>query len=107
MGFLRFLTFVGWTAVFVVLLLFAIKNTEPVALHFYLDQVWEAPAVFVVLASFAVGAVFGVIACVPPMLRQRREILGLRNELKARRPELPGPAIAPHGATVPDVPSRP
>ncbi len=56
MAFVRLLTSFLWVAVFVVALLFAIKNTDPVTLQFYFDQSWQAPLVFVVLASFAVGA---------------------------------------------------
>ena len=107
MAVLRFLTFLGWTLVFVVLLLFAIKNTEPVALHFYFDRVWNAPLIFVVLVSFAAGAVLGVIACVAPLARQRREILGLRRELERRQPDASRTALVPPAATVPDVPSAP
>jgi putative membrane protein len=107
MAVLRFLTFLGWTLVFVVLMLFAIKNTEPVTLHFYFDRAWHAPLVFVVLVSFAAGAVLGVIACVPPLARQRREILGLRKELQLREPDPSRTALVPPAATVPDVPSLP
>jgi uncharacterized integral membrane protein len=106
MAVLRFLAFLGWFAVFAVLLVFAIKNTGPVTLHFYFDRTWEAPLVFVVLASFAAGAVFGVIACVGPLARQRREVAALRRESGLRRPDPPGDA-APRPTTVPDVPSLP
>ena len=68
MAVLRFLSFLGWLAVFAVLLLFAIKNTEPATLHFYFDRTWQAPLVFIVAASFVAGAVFGVIACIAPIM---------------------------------------
>jgi putative membrane protein len=89
MAFVRLFAWLFWTAVFVVLLLFAIKNAGPVTLHFYFDQTWQAPLVFVVATSFAAGVVLGVIACVAPLLRQRREILGLRKELRLLRPAEP------------------
>jgi uncharacterized integral membrane protein len=106
MAFVRLLTSLLWAAVFVVLLLFAIKNAEPVTLQFYFDRAWQAPLVFVVLASFAAGAVFGVVACVPPLVRLRREVAGLRKELSLRATTSPEPR-APAPATVPDVPSVP
>jgi uncharacterized integral membrane protein len=106
MAFVRLLTSLLWAAVFVVLLLFAIKNAEPVTLQFYFDRAWQAPLVFVVLASFAAGAVFGVIACVPSLVRQRREIAGLKKELSLRATASPEPRT-PVPATVPDVPSIP
>jgi uncharacterized integral membrane protein len=106
MAFVKILLAVFWAAVFLALLLFAIKNAEPVTLHFYFDQSWDAPLVFVVLLGFAAGAAFGVIACVPPLLRQRREIVGLREQLKLRPTDASLPA-PPSPATVPDLPTLP
>jgi uncharacterized integral membrane protein len=105
MAVLRFFSFVGWTAVFVVVLLFAIKNTEPVTVRFYFDAAWQTPLVLLVAASFAAGAVFGVIACLPALARQRREATGLRKELELRQPAAP-PAGA-RAASVPDTPFAP
>jgi uncharacterized integral membrane protein len=105
MAFVRFLTSLMWAAVFVVALLFAIKNAEPVTLQFYFDRSWHAPLVFVMLASFAAGAAFGVIACLPPIVRQRREIAGLQKELRLRATE--NTPREPARALAPDVPSRP
>ncbi len=99
MAVVRLLYYLFWSAVFVVLLLFAIQNAEPVTLHFYFGQAWDAPLVFVVLASFAAGAVVGAAACVAPLLRQRRAVLALRRELERRAPQqAPAPAV-------PDLPS--
>jgi putative membrane protein len=106
MAFVRLLTTLLWAAVFVVLLLFAIKNAEPVTLQFYFDRAWQAPLVFVVLASFAAGAIFGVIACMPALVRIRREAAGLKRELSLRGGS-PGEPRAPTPPTVPDVPSAP
>ena len=106
MAVLRILSLLGWLAVFAVLLLFAIKNTEPATLHFYFDRTWQAPLVFIVAASFAVGAMFGVIACLAPLARQRREIARLEKELRLREPPPPA-GEPPRPATVPDVPSLP
>ena len=105
MAFVRLLTALMWAAVFVVALLFAIKNTDPVTLQFYFEQSWQAPLVFVVLASFAVGAAFGVLACVPPMVRQRRTLAGLQKELRLRAAEAAPPE--PARTLAPDVPSQP
>jgi uncharacterized integral membrane protein len=104
MAVVRFLSLLGWLAVFAVLLLFAIKNTEPATLHFYFDRTWQAPLVFIVAVSFVAGAAFGVIACLAPIARQRRRIAALERELALRAPAAP-PGEAPRPATVPDVPS--
>ena len=74
---------------FLVLLGFAIKNTDPVAVRFYLGGAWEAPLVFVLLVAFVVGAAAGVMASLGVVFRKRREIAGLRKELRARSAEKP------------------
>ncbi len=105
MAALRFLSFVGWLAVFAVVLVLAIKNTEPATLHLWFDRTWQAPLVFIVAASFAAGAVCGAIACFLPIARQRRRIGALERELKVREPAPPPAELRP--AAVPDVPSLP
>jgi uncharacterized integral membrane protein len=74
---------------FLVLLGFAIKNTDPVAVRFYLGGEWEAPLVFVLLAAFVAGAAAGVVATLGVVFRKRREIAGLRKQLRARDAEQP------------------
>ena len=54
---MRLITWAIRIALFVVLLAFAAKNTEPVTLRFYFDLAWQAPLVALLLAFFAVGAV--------------------------------------------------
>ena len=74
---------------FLVLLGFAIKNTDPVAVRFYLGGEWEAPLVFVLLVAFAIGAAAGVAASLGVVFRKRREIAGLRKELRSSKAEQP------------------
>jgi putative membrane protein len=93
---------VTWTirlAVFLVVLVFAVRNTEPVTLRFWFDQAWQAPLVIVLLAFFAAGALLGLAATLGTTLRQRREILRLRREARARpqpqsQPAAPQPPAA-------------
>ncbi len=95
--------FLNWTlrlVVFLVLVAFAAKNTEPVTLHFYFDLAWQAPLVVLLLAFFTAGAVLGLLAMLATMLRQRREILQLRRDARKRgaaeRGEgRPGPELPP------------
>ncbi len=80
----------------IVLLLvwFASKNAEIVRIHGVLDQVWEAPLVFVLLIAFVAGLLIGLLAWVPTVMRHRREIGRLRKsaaQLAAR----PAPPVAP------------
>jgi uncharacterized integral membrane protein len=77
---------VTWTirlVVFLLLAAFAAKNVEPVALRFYFDLGLTAPLIVVLLGFFAGGALFGVLALLGTLLRQRREISVLRRQSAA------------------------
>jgi len=74
-----------WTVrliLFVVLLAFAVKNTDPVTLCFYFDLAWQGPLVVVLFGVLAIGALFGIAATAGKLVRQRREIARLRRELR-------------------------
>jgi lipopolysaccharide assembly protein A len=84
--------YISWTIrilLFLLLLGFALKNTDPVLLRFYLGTEWQAPLVVVLLVVFAVGATAGILATLGQVFRQRREILALRKQLRAQTPEEP------------------
>ncbi len=91
---MRIVTWTAWLLLFILLLAFAAKNTEPVALRFYFDLVWQAPLVLLLFAFFAAGAALGLIAGLGSLLRQRREVLRLRREARGRSPA-PEPHPAP------------
>ena len=71
---MRVLTWAIRFALFVLLLAFAAKNTEPVTLRFYFDLAWQAPLVALLLAFFAAGALLGLVAMLGSWLSQRRKI---------------------------------
>ena len=81
---MRFLTWAIRLALFVVLLAFAARNTEPVTLRFYFDLAWQAPLVALLLAFFAAGAVLGLAAAMGTFLSQRREIARLKRGERSR-----------------------
>ena len=85
---MRYISWALRILLFLLLLGFALKNTDPVVVRFYLGSQWEAPLAMVVLVFFGVGAVTGVIACLTYVYRQRREILQLRKEVRAK-PSMP------------------
>jgi lipopolysaccharide assembly protein A len=72
-------------ALFVFALTFAVKNTDPVAVRYFLGHEWRAPLIFVMLAFLCLGALLGLLSALGQILRQRREIATLRRELEARR----------------------
>ena len=81
---MRIVTRTVWLLLFILLLAFAAKNTEPIALRFYFDLVWQAPLVLVLFAFFAGGALFGVLATLGTVLRQRRAVHRLQREARER-----------------------
>jgi uncharacterized integral membrane protein len=74
---------VTWTirlAVFLLLAAFAAKNADPVTLRFYFDLAFTAPLVVLLLGFFVAGALFGMLALVGTVLRQRRDIGALKRQ---------------------------
>ena len=85
---MRVLTWTVRLVVFVLLLAFAAKNVQPVTLRFYFDLALQAPLIVVLFAFFAAGALFGILALVGTLLRQRRELGLLRKRLPPQEPAL-------------------
>jgi uncharacterized integral membrane protein len=103
---MRYLVWILRLLVFVVVLMFAVKNTDPVKVNFYADYVVEnVPLIVVMLVTFVVGALFGLLLTVPMAVRRRREAARLRREVDrlqavasgdaAPAPVIPPEAIAP------------
>lgn len=86
---MRLVTWAIRLIVFVLLIAFAAKNVEPVTLRFYFDLALQAPLVVLLLAFFALGALFGVLALAGTLLRQRREIGLLRRRIPPDEPARP------------------
>jgi lipopolysaccharide assembly protein A len=78
---IRYLSWALRAVLFLLLLLFALKNTEPVTLRFFFSESWQLPLVLLLLIFFAFGAALGLVACTSRLLRERREILRLRKEI--------------------------
>ena len=85
---MRVLTWTLRLLVFVLLLAFAAKNVQPVTLRFYFDLALQAPLIVVLFGSFAAGALFGILALLGTLLRQRRENSTLRRRLPPEEPAL-------------------
>jgi putative membrane protein len=71
-------------ALFVLVLSFAVKNTETVSVRYYLGLEWQAPLVLVLLTFFCLGVVIGIIASLGQVFRQRRQISALKSELRVQ-----------------------
>ncbi len=83
---MRIVTWAIRIVVFVLLIAFAAKNVEPVTLRFYFDLALQAPLVVLLFAAFAVGALFGVLALIGTLLRQRRQIALLKRRVPPEEP---------------------
>jgi putative membrane protein len=88
---------VTWTirlVVFVLLVAFGAKNVEPVTLRFYFDLAVEAPLILIMFGAFALGALFGILALLGKLVRQRRQIQLLRKNASSSQEPAP-PPVAP------------
>ncbi len=97
---MRYLVWILRLVVFVVVLLFALKNTGPVDVSFFADHVIsDVPLIVVMLATFVLGAIFGLLITAPAIVRRRREAARLRRDL-ARLEEKHRQPVTPQEAAV-------
>jgi uncharacterized integral membrane protein len=68
--------------ILLVLVWFSVKNSDKVTLYAY-PYSWEAPLVLVILAFFAGGVMLGLLASLSSIYRLKREVSGLKKEIKA------------------------
>lgn len=102
---MRYLVWALRLLVFVAVLMFALKNTDPVTVRFYAEHlVAEVPLIVVMLVCFVLGAVFGLLLTVPAGMRRRREVARLRRELERARADA---ARAKGEAEAPGAPANP
>ena len=81
---MSYLVWIFRTILFLALLGFAVKNTEPVVLRYFFGYEWNASLVLVLLVFFAIGAAVGMLALLGNLFRQRREITALKSELNLK-----------------------
>jgi putative membrane protein len=89
---MRVLTWLFRLALFLVMMGFALSNTDTATLRFFgIPQFeWRAPLVLLLLVFFAAGVLLGALAAMPMVLRQRRVAARLRREIAA----MPVPSAA-------------
>lgn len=90
-----------WTLRFLLLLALiglASKNDEAVTVHFFAGAAWQTPLSFLILSVFVIGVIVGIVALLPAMIAQRRELNRLRKLRgeapvpKSQRPQYPDPS---------------
>lgn len=74
--------------VFILLFVFALKNTHDAALMLFLGYEIRAPLVLIILGFFIVGAALGILAIAPTLFRYRRELARQRKSLTSLQADL-------------------
>jgi lipopolysaccharide assembly protein A len=85
---MRYLGWLLWVlklALFAVVVLFLVRNAEPVTVRYFLGAEWQAPLFLVLSVTFLAGILLGVVAILAQVVRQRREIAALRRALGTDR----------------------
>jgi putative membrane protein len=87
---MRILVWLIRAAVFFTLFVFALNNRETSRISLFFGYEWQAPMVFIVLAVFALGVAFGIVAMVPSWWRHRRTARGAARTPISSTPAVPG-----------------
>ena len=66
---------------FLLLVALAAKNTEPVAVNFFLDHSWRVPLAGLLLLFFVLGAGLALLVCMARLFQDKREIQSLKRRL--------------------------
>ena len=100
---MKFLSRIVGIVLFILFFGFALKNTQEAVLHFFLGYEIRAPLVLMLLAFFAGGAILGVLAMTPTVVRYRRSSDDQKNAAstarsasslqEAERPRPPQPEV--------------
>ncbi|MGE0310220.1 MAG: lipopolysaccharide assembly protein LapA domain-containing protein [Lautropia sp.] len=95
-------------AIFLVLLGFALGNTDPVRMGFFGQQdiALTAPLVVFLLMFFLLGLLLGLVTLLPRLYRQRRELARAKRDFdrlqRLREPDagsgIPGASVTPAGS---------
>ncbi|MFT0547943.1 LapA family protein [Allopusillimonas ginsengisoli] len=100
---MRYLVWLLRLVVFVLVLMFALKNTGPVDVTFFAGYTITAvPLIVVMLVVFVLGIVLGLLIAMPSVMRKRRETARLRRDVARLEAQLSRPLPATD-AVVPET----
>ncbi len=77
---MRYLYWVVLLPLFLLLVGFALRNSDPISVRFFLGREWHAPLALVLLVFFCAGVLLALIAAFPAFYRQRRELTQQRRQ---------------------------
>lgn len=98
---MRYLVWILRLLVFVLVLMFALKNTGSVDVNFYANHgVADVPLIVVMLVVFLFGVIFGLLVAAPSVVRRGHEVKKLKRDLarlqdRLKHPTVPTEAVAP------------
>jgi lipopolysaccharide assembly protein A len=87
---------------FFIFFVFALKNTQEVALRFFLDYELRGPLVLLMLGFFVVGSALGVLAMMPTVFRYRRDLSRQKKAMAAMQKENEAQQLARMQPPLPD-----
>ncbi len=104
---MKFVSTIVGIVLFILFFGFALKNTQEVDLHFFLQYELRGPLVLMLLAFFVAGAAFGIMALAPTVFRQRREKWLNKITIQSLQSAAgTGTPVAPAPDSVPPAPPR-
>ena len=92
---MKFVSTIVGLVLFILFFGFALKNTQEVDLHFFLNYELRGPLVLMLLAFFIAGAALGILAVTPTVFRQRRERTRQQGEIFALQSAQGTPVVQP------------
>lgn len=75
-------------------LIFHLKNDQTVELNYYMNSVSVSFSLIIVIVLI-IGAILGVLACLPPLLRLRHENARLHKQVKLTEKEINNLRVIP------------
>lgn len=79
---MRYVWMFAKVVTFVLLLIFAVNNSQPVKLNFLYTYEWNLPLVIVLFMFFAAGVALGLMSLALSVFRLRNELKSARRELR-------------------------
>lgn len=98
---MKFVSTIVGLVLFILFFGFALKNTQAVDLHFFLNYELRGPLVLMLLAFFVAGAALGILAVTPTVFRQRRERTRQQDTIEALQGGAKAVATPPPPDSVP------
>lgn len=78
---MRYLALILKIFLFLLMLGFAVKNSETVSVRYLMGLEWQVPLSLVLLVFFVLGILLGLLGCSRHLFKYRRELTQLRKKM--------------------------